>query len=76
VQKLYLGVGELGKPNAVLSTEEARRIMVTAGAELDDWQPPPIIVESTREPEPPQLPPAAPTQLPPAEGDDDVIPDE
>lgn len=69
VQKLYLGVGELGEPNVLLSTVEGRRILESVGVELDPWEPP-IVVESTREP-PPQLPPAAPTQLPPA-GDDDT----
>jgi HK97 family phage portal protein len=65
-QKIYLAVGELGKPNAVLSTEEARRIMIAAGADLDNWTPP-IIIEGERQPDPPQLPPAMPPpQLPPA----------
>lgn len=38
-QKLYLAVGNLGDPNVVLSTIEARRIMAMAGAVLDPWTP-------------------------------------
>lgn len=72
IQKMYLGVGELGKPNVVVSTEEVRRILAAAGAAeyLDHWEPP-IVIESERE-DPPALPPAspAPPQLPPG-GDDD-----
>jgi HK97 family phage portal protein len=69
-QKIYLAVGELGKPNAVLSTVEARRIMAAAGADLDSWTPP-IIIEQDPEPPPPQLPPGTlPPLLPPAGGDD------
>jgi phage portal protein BeeE len=75
-QKIYLAVGELGKPNAVLSTVEARRIMEAAGADLDEWTPP-TIVPSTREPDPPQLPPNTPIpQLPPATGEDDAVDEE
>jgi len=77
VQKMYLGIGELGKPNVLLSTEEGRRVIAAAGGAeyLDDWTPP-TVVPSTREPEPPQLPPNAPTQLPPATGEDDAVDEE
>jgi HK97 family phage portal protein len=68
VQKLYLGVGKLGAPNVVLSTVEARRLLASAGAELDDWTPP-IVVE--QDPPPPALPPAPipPALLPAADED-------
>lgn len=36
VQKVYLGVGKLGEPNVVLTTEEARAILNRAGANLAD----------------------------------------
>lgn len=48
VQKIYLGVGRLGDPNVVLSTEEGRALLKAAGANLADL------------PAPPPEPPAAP----------------
>lgn len=73
VQKLYLGVGKLGDANVLLSTVEGRRILESAGVELDPWEP-------DEEPDPPPTPVIAPPMpvpaLPPAadeddEGDDD-----
>lgn len=72
VQKLYLGVGELGQPNVLLSTTEGRRILESVGVELDPWEPEPIVIESQRTP-PPQLPPGADDdldELPPGEDED------
>lgn len=53
VQKLYLAVGKLGQPGAVLSTVEGRRLVELAGFPLDPWEP-------DTEPDP-----TPPTQLPP-----------
>jgi HK97 family phage portal protein len=66
VQKLYLGVGKLGQPNVLLSAVEGRRLLESAGADLDSWEP-------TEDPEPaPQLPPVIPMPaLPPAADDED-----
>lgn len=36
VQKVYLGVGQLGEPNVVLTTDEARALLNRAGANLAD----------------------------------------
>lgn len=73
VQMGYLGVGELGKPNVVMSPVEFRRLLLKAGADLDPWEPPKQ-VSSTREDQPPQLPPAPPQQLPPAADPEDPPP--
>ncbi len=72
VQKLYLGVGELGQPNVLLSTQEGRRILETAGVELDPWEPEDV----EPEPEPPVIVPAAPMPPMPEPPDDDEDPED